>query len=100
MFVAFADAASFGVCRGSVSANDVHAASTTAQVRMHWRRVKPIESLFSEIEIHQCRETKRQIRSGKLSVISFKEIGMLLNRIIIERAHVAEMHVRIDQTRE
>src|ERR1700692_1448938 len=66
---------------------------------MNWRRVKSIKSLFSQIKIHQCRETKRQIRSGKLSVISFKEIGMLLNRIVVERAHIADMHVRIDQTR-
>src|SRR6476646_6717297 len=69
------------------------------QVRMNWRRVKPVESLFSQIEIHQCCETKRQIRSGKLGVISFKETGMLLDRSFIERAHVADMHMRIDQTR-
>src|SRR6476661_3672246 len=67
------------------------------QVRMNWRRVKPVESLFSQIEIHQCCETKRQIRSGKLGVISFKETGMLLDRSFIERAHVADMHMRIDQ---
>src|ERR1700758_2743493 len=77
----------------------MHTAPAMTQVRMNCRGVKPVESLFSQIEIHQCRETKRQIGLGKLGAVSCKKVGMLLNLIVVERAHVAYMHVRIDQTR-
>ena len=77
----------------SISANDVHTAPAMTQVRMNSRRVKPVERLFSQIEIHQCRETKRQKRAGKLGTVNVKKVGMLLNRIVIERAHVADMHM-------
>jgi hypothetical protein len=61
--------------------------------------IEPIERVRFEIEIDEGRETECQIRAGQLASIRTEQLGMFLNRGVVERTHVADVNMRIDQSR-
>src|SRR5262249_13161815 len=79
--------------------NDPHSASAAAKIWMHWRSVEPRERRRFQIKIDKRRETEREVRSRELCAICFDQFRMLLERVVTERALIADMNVRVDQPR-
>src|SRR4030095_562147 len=82
-----------GVFRRSqrhVTAHDPDAPSATAEIRMQRRRVEPRQRRRSQIKIDNGREAEREVRLRELRAVRLQQFRMLLERVVIERALVAD----------
>src|SRR5215472_5800865 len=90
----------FGDSQSSVSASYMNCGATMVEIGMSRCSIKPREGLALQVEIHQRRKAKCQIGARKLRPIRLNQLRMCVGCILVQRACFAEVHVRIDETRD